>query len=202
MLRKQFLVCILTVMGMLHYSAASAVTLEVQPSAPVVGLGGSVTIDIVIDGLGNLSAPSLGAFDLDLTFDNSLFSFNSATFGDPVLGNQLDLFGFGSINGATPGASAVNLFEVSLDFVSDLDTLQAGSFTLASLVFDASPVNVGLGFFGLTDIVLSDSLGGPLDVSEVTGAHVQVVPVPAALWLFGSGLIGLIGLSRRKKLLQ
>jgi hypothetical protein len=25
------------------------------------------------------------------------------------------------------------------------------------------------------------------------------VPVPAALWLFGSGLLGLIGISRRKK---
>lgn len=27
----------------------------------------------------------------------------------------------------------------------------------------------------------------------------QVVPVPAAIWLFGSGLIGLIGVARRKK---
>ena len=26
-----------------------------------------------------------------------------------------------------------------------------------------------------------------------------VVPVPAAVWLFGSGLIGLIGIARRKK---
>ena len=28
---------------------------------------------------------------------------------------------------------------------------------------------------------------------------VQVVPVPAAVWLFGSGLIGLVGIARRKK---
>ena len=27
----------------------------------------------------------------------------------------------------------------------------------------------------------------------------NVVPVPAALWLFGSGLLGLVGLARRKK---
>jgi hypothetical protein len=27
----------------------------------------------------------------------------------------------------------------------------------------------------------------------------SVVPVPAAIWLFGSGLIGLIGVARRKK---
>lgn len=29
-------------------------------------------------------------------------------------------------------------------------------------------------------------------------AYLHVVPVPAAVWLFGSGLIGLIGLARRK----
>ena len=26
-----------------------------------------------------------------------------------------------------------------------------------------------------------------------------VVPVPAAVWLFGSGLLGLVGVARRKK---
>jgi len=31
----------------------------------------------------------------------------------------------------------------------------------------------------------------------VTGT--PAVPVPAAVWLFGSGLIGLIGIARRKK---
>ncbi|MCK5092950.1 MAG: VPLPA-CTERM sorting domain-containing protein, partial [Gammaproteobacteria bacterium] len=28
----------------------------------------------------------------------------------------------------------------------------------------------------------------------------SVVPVPAAVWLFGSGLIGLVGFARRKKI--
>jgi hypothetical protein len=28
---------------------------------------------------------------------------------------------------------------------------------------------------------------------------VVVVPVPAAVWLFGSGLLGLVGIARRKK---
>ena len=33
----------------------------------------------------------------------------------------------------------------------------------------------------------------------VRNGDVSAVPVPAALWLFGSGLLGLIGISRRKK---
>ena len=43
---------------------------------------------------------------------------------------------------------------------------------------------------------------GPLNVSEydlkLVGT-VSSVPVPAAVWLFGSGLVGLIGIARRKK---
>jgi len=41
------------------------------------------------------------------------------------------------------------------------------------------------------------------DIGELEGilstANVSAVPVPAAVWLFGSGLIGLVGLARRKK---
>lgn len=35
--------------------------------------------------------------------------------------------------------------------------------------------------------------------AEVTALSAGVVPIPAAVWLFGSGLIGLIGVARRKK---
>ncbi|MES9833390.1 MAG: PEP-CTERM sorting domain-containing protein [Candidatus Thiodiazotropha sp. DIVDIV] len=36
-----------------------------------------------------------------------------------------------------------------------------------------------------------------LDVSD--GSEVSAVPVPAALWLFGSGLLGIISLNKRRK---
>ena len=35
------------------------------------------------------------------------------------------------------------------------------------------------------------------DLSHIS-AYTKVVPVPAAVWLFGSGLIGLVGIARRK----
>ena len=45
-------------------------------------------------------------------------------------------------------------------------------------------------------------LGGPRMVAGIdnymTSHRAPVVPVPAAVWLFGSGLIGLIGVARRK----
>ena len=39
-------------------------------------------------------------------------------------------------------------------------------------------------------------IGGGVDLSIDTSV---VVPVPAAVWLFGSGLLGLVGIARRKK---
>jgi hypothetical protein len=40
---------------------------------------------------------------------------------------------------------------------------------------------------------------GANEVTAAATTSVTVVPVPAAAWLFGSGLIGLISLARRKK---
>ena len=38
------------------------------------------------------------------------------------------------------------------------------------------------------------------DTAEfTTNFEVTPVPVPAAVWLFGSGLLGLIGVAKRKK---
>jgi len=31
------------------------------------------------------------------------------------------------------------------------------------------------------------------------GGQASVVPIPATVWLFGSGLLGLVGIARRKK---
>ena len=44
------------------------------------------------------------------------------------------------------------------------------------------------------------NIGDPLDLSAgAFSGTLSIVPVPAAVWLFGSGLIGLIGIARRKK---
>jgi hypothetical protein len=48
--------------------------------------------------------------------------------------------------------------------------------------------NSGLGYVAYDNIDVTSAVGG-----------VNAVPVPAAVWLFGSALIGLVGLDRRKK---
>lgn len=70
--------------------------------------------------------------------------------------------------------------------------------------FDQMINNGTAGFF--TGKVLSSQDGGSswfssnqygFDYASLNGT-VSAVPVPAAIWLFGSGLLGLVGISRRK----
>ena len=57
-------------------------------------------------------------------------------------------------------------------------------------------------FSGLWDDVYNSEvriLGGPRMVAGIDNYMATYVPVPAAVWLFASGLLGLIGVSRRRK---
>jgi len=45
---------------------------------------------------------------------------------------------------------------------------------------------------------LTEIYTGWTQVGPMTSFQVSAVPVPAAVWLFGSGLLGLIGVARRK----
>ena len=178
---------LLIVAAFILSSHANAVEIFVQPDSQPVFLGTPVEIAISVSGLGVGGPPSLGAFDLDLEFDPTVLSFSSADFGDPVLGDQLDLFGLGSIFAAADlGGGAVNLFQVSLDLPSDLNILQSDSFTLATLLFD--PILVGTSEITLTVNGLADAEGAAL-TADVRNGTVGAVPEPSTWLLFGAGLV-------------
>ncbi len=169
---------------------AAAITISFNPGAQSVTAGSSTTVDLIISGLVDNAAPSLGAFDLNVNFNPSILNFTGATFG-----NQLDLFGLGDVNSVTPGGGTVNLFELSLELPADLDNLQLDTFILATLSFDA--IRVGASILDISLNALSDSLGNPLDSlvsrgSIQTVGTVQTVPEPSSLALIGLALIGLL----------
>ena len=114
------------------------ISLNVAPSARQVVAGERITVMITIAGLGEETAPSLGAFDLDFTFDPSLLSCITATFGDPVLGDQLDVRAAqDNPQLVTHDDGVLHLFELSLDTPEDLQALQAGAFILATITCEA-----------------------------------------------------------------
>ena len=71
---------------------------------------------------------------------------------------------------------------------SDVSCSQSSTFMLD--YFAAVPLNDPSGFGGVQYA---------LHLEGQVGGTVSAVPVPAAVWLFGSGLIGLIGIAKRTK---
>ena len=177
--------------------SALAITIGFEPVSQEVVVGDPASVNLIISGLGDHTAPSLGAFDLDIHFDPAILAFDSATFGDPVLGDQLDIWGLGlnPMGASITSLGVLDIWEVSLDTADDLNNFQAGSFTLATLTF--STLTVGTSPLEIIIDSLGDANGEPLSANVQSGS-ISPVPEPATFILIGFGLGG-IGILRRKK---
>lgn len=163
-----------------------AATISLLPSAETVDAGSPITLDLKISVLGGGTA--LGTFDLNVGFNPSILSFASASYGDPVLGDELNLEGFGTISQTTPGPSAVEVFELSLDSPGALASQQPGGFTLATLTFQS--LAAGTSPLDLSVNALGDQNGAPVSASlQNATVVVTPVPLPATIWSLLSGIV-------------
>jgi len=175
--------------------SALAITIGFEPASQIVPVGELVSVDLVISGLGDYSEPSLGSFDLNITYDTAILDFTGYTLGsylgDISLWEAVD----DSWGETTPGT--INLAEVSLLSVSELDALQPSSFPLATLTFDT--LTIGTSSLDISITALADAYGDPLS-ADVQSGNISSVPAPATFILIGFGLGG-IGILRRKKVI-
>ena len=167
----------------------ASITIELSSNSQIVSSQSEVVVSASISGLGGGVPPSLGTYDLDVTYDPSVLSYSSTTFGDPVLGDQLDPDGLGTIQNATDYSGVLDIFELSLDPSADLNSMQSSSFILAQMTFIAS--NPGTSTIGLSVNAVGDADGNSLDVTIVDPSIVvEPVNVPEA----NSIRLSLIGL--------
>ena len=140
-------------------------TLEVVPSPSSPPVGSTLTVEVRVSGLGNFAPPSLGAFDLTLSFDPAVLSFTSGAFG-VSLGDQ-NAAPAEAVAATGPGTGQV--FEVSLLAPADLNVRQPDAFTLFTAAFNV--VGEGATALGVGDITLGDENGDPF-----AAGGIQVVP--------------------------
>lgn len=118
---------------------------------------------------------------------------------------SLFLYGIENSTNGIPGS--ITGFNVTVNGITEYFTTDF--FGISSNSYDGPHESVNFAGSILSGIV-SDSFtlsGFTTDgvystyfaISEIEVSSVSAVPVPAAAWLFGSGLLGLAGLARRKK---
>jgi hypothetical protein len=171
-------------------ATSHAATVVLQNHSSIVNVGDEFLIDVVLlDAFeGDFSGDELLTFGFDLSYDNAAFSLTSKTVGavwaDDTPFLDVDLAGSAFPGIADDGSSsAILLGQLSFS------ALSAGSFTLGVTGNPAENVNLGLIYAHGEAAFLASA---PIDVQAVSA-----VPIPAAGWLLGSGLLALFRLRRR-----
>ncbi|MES9835719.1 MAG: PEP-CTERM sorting domain-containing protein [Candidatus Thiodiazotropha sp.] len=89
------------------------------------------------------------------------------------------------------GVSSVQYQGLNGDYLTSSATLWYGTNATQLLGSSIHGVTGWIGFIGASTAPLNSSFPGGIDLTPV--------PVPAAVWLFGTGLLGLVGLSKKKR---
>jgi len=156
-----------------------AATVDVFVESKSIQTGSVFDVQITAD----INAPILG-WGLDLTFDDSVLSLTGLNIGSIwSAGTALDGDGLAGLAFPTP-VSGTGLLLATLTF----QPLTEG---VSSLALGVTPTDLTEGFPLLSS--------GFADFSLTNGnVSVTSVPIPAAILLFGSGLMGLFRLARQK----
>lgn len=123
----------------------------------------------------------------------------NTVYGNPSSGDFTSTINLMTLPG-TGGSASIAAFLPVTNFLSiggwqlDLSTLEIVDQTASVLNLSGTGIMSGNGF-DATPVNWSFS---SQSVTSYSMTATTVVPVPAAVWLFGSGLIGLVAVSRRK----
>lgn len=167
----------------------SAATITWETPTTNVNVNDVFTVNVV--GTGFLSNVDGGG--VNISFDQNLVNVLSVSIDESVW----DFGGFGISTGT------INNSNGTLDGIMvNADADVTGDFVVATIEMQA--ISAGSSLLSLTEYTLNPwaSGGSMINPDFVDGSVIAsastTVPVPAAVWLFGSGLIGLFAVSRRK----
>jgi hypothetical protein len=122
----------------------------------------------------------------------AIFDDSDQSYAGSSLGVQIgDIIGFAGPNGIGDHIVTNTTTALSLTLTGS-DNFILGLNDGSGWIADSAVVSLGANAYSVT-------FGTGANVIEVDVQVVPAVPVPAAAWLFGSGLLGLVGVARRKK---
>ena len=195
MKRKHVLILAVSIVMCLSFGTVQAATsISLDPgSITSVMVGDSINLDVVLNV--DMIPAGIGFGTLDFSYLSSIVSFDGLT----------------DVGASTLGPPDMNAQDWAFShpnyFIGGVFA-DGGSFILGTLSFTADAV--GTAIFGVTpdpeylmSIGWRDGTNAEIDIASflTNGASVQVnaVPIPSTLLILGSGLVGLVGIGRKKR---
>lgn len=184
---------VLAVSFMFASIAHANVILSMSPTTQVAQPGSTVSVTVMIDGLGSNGPLSLGSFNLLVEFDSSVLTFTGYNLFDDLgvvdpsdpLADAVD-FSFGQA-----GSNLVHIAETSYLNYDDLNAIQPASFALTELFFtvnsSASKQTTDLSIV-YWELVNNAGVPDEIELNELYNASIDV-PAPATATLMGLGLL-------------
>ena len=194
-LSKSYLISAL--LGLMVFQAQAADISLTPTSSNAISIGGVVTFDMYADAA---DVGGILAGGLDLFYDSGVISYNGDFAFDAGFPTDLGFSRLGDDCATSLVTGCGSSGEINGIAFGDFGGIANGLTLVGSLSFTGAALGTSL-------LTMADNeypagswydASGNLISMDYGCCGLVVVPVPAAVWLFGSGLLGLVGLSRRK----
>jgi hypothetical protein len=180
---KTVKITLLAVAFFVFAAGISSAAIIMTVDSPTIFVGATATINVSLSGNPASGSGQAYAFDFTIPYNSSNFSVSNLLAGPAVSGMTLGLLTFDSTK------IQVSYFNAPIS-------------NGALAHFDVTGLTPGVYALNLSPAGVYDSFGDDIvpAFQKVNGTlTVNAVPIPAAVWLLGSGLVGLVAIRRRMR---